>query len=86
MVQFARAREVPFCAAISGLVFLALYMNLAAPLNLIYILAAYGLLYLIEWSVRSNGRASVSGTPRADQNRARPRAGRTRAATDDAGT
>jgi hypothetical protein len=64
-MRFARARDVPFCAAISGLVFLALFMNLGEPIHLVYILAGYGVVYLVEWYLRSRA-AALSGTPPAD--------------------
>jgi hypothetical protein len=64
-----RPAEVPFSAAISGLVFLACFLNLATPLHIVYLLAGYAVLGLVEWWLRSR---RVSGTPHA----ARPRAAR----------
>lgn len=69
-MQFPRACDVPFCGAISGLVFVALFMNLGEPIHLVYLLAGYGVVYLVEWYVRTRRVGSVSGTPRGDRSRA----------------
>jgi hypothetical protein len=69
-VPFPRARDVPFCGAISGLVFLALFMNLGEPIHLVYVLAGYGVVYFVEWYVRARRLGGVSETLRGDRSRA----------------
>lgn len=81
-MQLARARDVPFSAAISGLVFLAVYMNLGAPLHIVYILAGYLAIYLIEWFLRSG----LSGTRRAVRYPDGPPMGPRRDATSGSGS
>ncbi len=78
-----RAAEVPFSAAISGLVFLACYLNLATPLHIVYLLAGYAVVCLLEWWLRSR---RLSGTPRADPHRDARAAGPRPDATTGAGT
>lgn len=74
-------KDVPFTAAISGLVFLIAFMNLGEPIHLVYVLAGWGVVYLAEWGVRA-----VIRSQRSRRRRDEPAADRQHEATTGAGT
>lgn len=81
-MHFPRPSDVPFTAGVSGVVFVVAIFQFGTvdmwwvePL----ILAAWGLIYLLEWGIRARRGelgAGLSGTPRGSRFRGPLRPGR----------
>lgn len=85
-MRLPRAKDVPWTAGVSGVVFVLVMFSLGSPMYELAVLGTWGLMYLIECQARGLWRRPVTVTQTGDPAADRPLADHPHGATADGRT